>query len=252
MNIVLIGAGNVATILGKKLHQVGHTIVQVWSRKIEAANTLAVDLNAVSINNINDIAQHADVYIIAIADAAIIQMATQIKVNNAIVVHTAGAISKYALQQASANYGVLYPLQSLNKINANLDIPIPLLIDANNEKNIQIIQTLANSISTDVTTVNDEDRLHLHLAAVIVNNFTNHLYALANNYCIKYGIDFKKLQPLIEETANKLRYHAPENVQTGPAIRHDSATMTKHLQLLAGDEKLKFIYLKLSESILEM
>ena len=252
MNIVMIGAGNVATILGRKLQLAGHTIVQIWSRQIENAVILAKLVQASPTHLLTDITPDADVYIIAVADTAIASIATQLKINDKLVVHTAGAVSKYALQHVSENYGVLYPLQSLHKTNANIDITIPFLIDANHQDALKTIETLAKSVGTHVTIANEEDRLHLHVAAVFVNNFTNHLYALANNYCNKYHVDFTILQPLIEETALKIRHNTPQNVQTGPAIRNDSATMTKHLQILATDEKLKFIYLKLSESILAM
>ena len=252
MDIVIVGAGNVATILSKKLLEAGHTIVQVWSRQIEHATTLAKQVKAIPICILDEITLNANIYIIAVADNAIECIAAQLKIKNIIVVHTAGAISKYALQHVSEHYGVLYPLQSLHKTNAGINITIPFLIDASNHATLHTIEVLAKSISPNVSVATDEARLHLHVAAVIVNNFTNHLYALANNYCIKYGVDFTILQPLIEETAMKLRNNTPQHVQTGPAIRHDSATMTKHLQLLANDAKLKFIYLKLSESILEM
>ena len=41
MKIVLIGAGNLATNLGKALLSAGHDIVQVFSRTLESASLLA-------------------------------------------------------------------------------------------------------------------------------------------------------------------------------------------------------------------
>ena len=96
----------------------------------------------------------------------------------------------------------------------------------------------------------DDQRLKLHLAAVIVNNFTNHLYALAADYCDNEQIDFKMLQPLIEETALRLREHLPRDVQTGPAIRKDMITIDKHLRILSEHPALKKIYLQMTDSIM--
>lgn len=41
MKIVLIGAGNLATHLGKALLEAGHDIMQVYSRTMESASRLA-------------------------------------------------------------------------------------------------------------------------------------------------------------------------------------------------------------------
>ncbi|MEJ0101166.1 MAG: DUF2520 domain-containing protein [Bacteroidota bacterium] len=46
----------------------------------------------------------------------------------------------------------------------------------------------------------NDERVKLHVAAIFVSNFTNYLYILAEEYCRREGIDFKLLQPLIEET----------------------------------------------------
>ena len=96
---------------------------------------------------------------------------------------------------------------------------------------------------------NDDDRLKLHVAAVIVSNFTNHLYVLAAEYCIKEGLDFKQLLPLIEETSLRIKTSSPKEAQTGPALRHDKETIQKHLELLKGYPQLKNIYLLMTESI---
>lgn len=109
---------------------------------------------------------------------------------------------------------------------------------------------LAQSISEEkVTEGGDDTRMKLHVAAVIVSNFPNHLYALAEDYCEKEGLDFKQLVPLIEETASRIKDISPKQAQTGPAIRHDKETLQKHIELLKEHPQLKNIYLLLTESI---
>ncbi|MES1226198.1 MAG: NAD(P)-binding domain-containing protein, partial [Bacteroidota bacterium] len=71
MKIVIIGTGNVATILGKKFKDAGHVIVQVAGRNSAAASKLAYELNTVSTNYQSSIDSSADVYIIAVSDSAI-------------------------------------------------------------------------------------------------------------------------------------------------------------------------------------
>ena len=50
MDIVIIGTGNTATILGRKLKAAGHHIVQIYGRDAKAASELAYELDTESTN----------------------------------------------------------------------------------------------------------------------------------------------------------------------------------------------------------
>ena len=114
----------------------------------------------------------------------------------------------------------------------------------------RVASSLANSISPQhVAEAGDNARLKLHIAAVFVNNFTNHLYALAEDYCNKEGIDFKELFPLIEETALRVKEILPLKSQTGPAARNDQETIQKHIALLEFHPQMKKVYEFLTDSI---
>jgi predicted short-subunit dehydrogenase-like oxidoreductase (DUF2520 family) len=128
---------------------------------------------------------------------------------------------------------------------------IPLLIDGNTEETITLIEDFAKTISTNVTKANDEQRLKLHIAAVVVSNFTNHLYKLAEDFCKNEKVDFTLLAPLIKETAERIQHASPADVQTGPAVRNDIFTIEKHLRILSDHPALKYIYIKLTDSIMK-
>jgi hypothetical protein len=146
------------------------------------------------------------------------------------------------------NYGVLYPLQSLRK--EIQEIPeMPLLVDANTQDNLTLIYDFAKTISDNTEIASDVERTKLHVAAIMVNNFTNHLYRLAEDYCRKEGIYFKLLLPLINETVLRLGSFSAFEVQTGPAARNDLRTIEKHLALLERFPDLQKIYKLMSESI---
>ena len=249
MNVAIIGSGNTASVLGRLLKRQQYNIVQIASRNIEHAKLLADELGAkhTDLNGLIDIT--ADFYILSVSDAAIADCLQFLKVHDKPVVHTAGSVSKEILKSVSANYGVLYPLQTLRK--EMMDVPeIPMLIDANNEKTLHLLSDLTHNISKEVHVVDDESRLKIHLAAVVVNNFTNHLYTLAENYCKSEKIEFDLLKPLIKETASRIQHLSPSKVQTGPAIRNDVKTIDRHMNLLNNYPELKALYLKLSNSII--
>lgn len=252
MDIVIIGSGNTAAVLGRKFKEAGHKIIQVVGRNAAAASELAYEWDTESANYMSLLNQNAEVYIIAVADDALEEVARQIKLPGKVVAHTAGAISKEALKNVSSHYGVFYPLQSLRKEISSLP-DTPIFFEGNDKFAITVLEKLARSVSFEKPVVaGADDRLKLHVAAVIVNNFTNYLYALAEKYCQKEGIDFRQLLPLIEETVQRLKTTSPSQSMTGPAIRHDQETIQKHIELLKDHPHLQKIYGKLTQSIQEM
>jgi predicted short-subunit dehydrogenase-like oxidoreductase (DUF2520 family) len=249
MNIVIIGTGNTATILGRKLKKAGHRILQVFGKDASAASKLAYEVATESTNYWSMVRTDADVYLIAVTDDAIPDVVKHLHVPEKVVAHTAGSVKQDVLKKCSPHHGVFYPLQSLRK--EITDLPdIPILVDASDDVAKKILESLAHSIAGEkVTEASDEERLKLHVAAVIVSNFANHLYALAEDYCKKEGLDFKQLIPLIEETAARVKDVSPQKAQTGPALRNDQETIQKHLVLLKGHPQLLKIYRLLTESI---
>ncbi len=248
MNIVIIGSGNVATVLGRKIKAAGHTILQVAGRNTDNAKILADELGC-NYADLTGISKTAALYIVAIADNALHNFHTKISLGNKLVVHTAGSVSKDVLQHVSSAYGVLYPLQSLRMEMPVLPL-IPLCIDANDNTTLTQLKDFAGSITDSVTECTDEERLKLHVGAVVVSNFTNHLYAQAQDFCEKEGVEFNKLQPLIEETAQRMQFVSPKDLQTGPAVRNDVFTLDRHLKALVNHPKLKYLYIKLTDSIM--
>lgn len=248
MKVVIIGTGNVAAVLGRLMRDADHAIVQVFGRTEAYAVHLANQLVCSHTCSWDAIYKQADLYLVAIADKALVELDRHLGLSQQLIVHTAGSVSKNVLKRISTNYGVLYPLQSLRK-----DMPvlteIPLLVDAGNDHAMQQITKVAQGLSTLVSAANDEQRLKLHLAAVVVNNFVNHLYSLTADFCKQENISFNSLLPLITETANRMNWVSPDQVVTGPAIRNDQVTISKHMHLLQAYPLLLEQYKRLTESI---
>ena len=250
MNIVMIGTGNTATVLGRKLRQAGHRIVQVYGRDNKEASALAYELNTESTNYWNVVNRTADLYILAVSDIAVEEVFKELHLTDKTIVHTAASVSKNILKEGAEHYGVFYPLQSLKKESGHLP-EIPIVIDASDNATLEMLDRLGHTISDNVIEANDEARIKLHLAAVMVNNFTNHLYTLIEDYCIKEGLDFSLILALIEETDLLLKEISPSQSQTGPALRRDNSTIEKHKALLDTHPQLSRIYELFTTSILQ-
>lgn len=250
MRVVMLGSGNTAIVLSELITKAGHQIVQVVSRSEENAKKLAVNYSASVAPLDASIFEKADIYIFALNDAALDHLEKIPALKDKFIVHTAGAVSMNVFKNITSAYGVLYPLQSLSKSTETIP-EIPFLVDGNNKETLHRVSEFAKTLSGKVIETNDTERLNYHVAAVFVNNFTNHLYALAELFCEKEKIDFKNLYPLIEETAQRVKTNSPYLTQTGPAIRDDVFTLNRHLQALASKPDLKYVYLKLTESIIK-
>jgi predicted short-subunit dehydrogenase-like oxidoreductase (DUF2520 family) len=249
MKIVLLGSGNVATHLAKALKAKGEDVIQVYSPNLNHAKLLAGAIEADAISDLNEVEQYADLYIISVKDDAIESVAKSLKNVTGLVVHTAGTTDINILSSQVKKAGIFYPLQTFSKDKEVSFENIPLCIEANDENQLTILKKLAAKLSREVYELNGEKRKVLHLAAVFACNFPNHLYALANEILNQNGLDFEMIRPLIAETADKVMSNLPENLQTGPAIRADENTLTKHLSMLADMPELQNIYQTLSNSI---
>lgn len=248
MQVVLIGAGNIATVIGKLIFQKGFSIAQVYSRNIEHATELAQLIKAEAINDLALLKRDADCYMIAVPDNAMISVLQQIRLKDQLVIHTAGSMPKNILQNLSSRYGVLWPMKMIRKDTQSL-ASVQIIVDGNSAETIESIKKLAANLSSTVSVADDDTRQKLHLLATITANFSNHLYHLAAAYCEKEGVDFSLVYPIIQETAMQIQLKHPSTLQAGPAFRADYNTIEKHLSLLQGNEQLLKLYKIFSDSI---
>lgn len=251
MKITIIGAGNVGTHLAKRLFECKHEIIQVFSRNREKAQELAKTVNASPIIELHHLKLNADLYILAVKDDAIEEVARQIPFRDKLVVHTSGAKSSEIFQPYFDHFGVFYPLQTFS-INKEADFEkLPICVYANSKSSIQTLQSLANSICPNIYTIDDEQRATLHVCAVMVNNFTNFMYVMAEDILKQEQLSLDILRPLIEETVLKISKHPAEAMQTGPARRNDLQTIEQHLIFLRHYPDYQKLYQDLSASIVK-
>jgi len=243
--ITIIGSGNVAQHLIRAFAKSELIdIVQVFARKKENVSSLIEYSKIVS--DFEEL-KEADLYIIAVSDKAIADVSKQLPFQNRIVVHTSGAASLDVLDIKNRR-GVFYPLQTFSK-NKEVDFSmVPMCLEAENTFDFRVLEMVSKAISTTVFAINSDQRKALHVAAVFVNNFTNHLYQIGQEICEEHQVPFEVLKPLIQETAEKVNTLSPIDAQTGPAKRHDLTTIEAHLDYLTNENQ-KNIYKILTQSI---
>lgn len=246
---VFIGAGNLATRLSLILKENGFSVVQVYSRTEESARVLGQKLNTIYSTEVEEIVSDADIYFVALKDSAFEKVLPQIDFQNRLVVHCSGSMPLSCLEKYSKNIGVFYPLQTFSRQRKVEFSEIPVFIEASSSENEKNLIQIAEKISSQVSVLNSEKRLRLHISAVFACNFVNYFYTVAGEVLNSKEIPFEVLYPLIAETARKAQEMDPEQAQTGPAVRFDQNVISKHLEALEAFPEFQNLYRLVSESI---
>lgn len=243
ITVVIIGFGNVGQHLFKAFRKSKEVkVLQICSPSLKEGHKGKTQC----ISKLSDVTS-ADVYLFAVSDDLIIKLSHDLPVENKLLVHTSGTVSMEALNGKNRK-GVFYPLQSFSA-DSKIDFKkIPICIEAENPADSTLLEKLAHAISKRVVMMTSDERKRIHLAAVWVNNFSNHMYHLASDYLTEHHLEFDLLKPLILETAKKVQKMSPKEAQTGPAKRNDKNTIKTHLDML-DDPKDQEIYTLLTESI---
>lgn len=251
MQVVLIGAGNLATNLGLALRDAGHEIVSVFSRTMTSAQQLAVLTGGEATDNVDTLPKVADIFIVAVKDAVLASLIPQLTKGREgqLFVHTAGSMPMSLFEDCGVRYGVFYPMQTFSKQHRVSFSEISIFLEAGDAAVLGVLHALAGSISHRVFELDSNRRKYLHLAAVFACNFANHCYALSAEVLEAQGIPFDVMLPLIDETARKVHTLHPLRAQTGPAVRYDENVIKMQSNLLSAHPAMQELYEQLSRSI---
>jgi predicted short-subunit dehydrogenase-like oxidoreductase (DUF2520 family) len=249
----VVGAGNLATNLATAFYRKGFRIAQVYSRTEESAAALAKKVEAEYTTDLDELTTRGQLYIVALKDDVMPGLLSRIAAGkpDALLVHTAGSVPMSVWEGEAERYGVLYPLQTFSKERKVDFSEIPIFVEANSPDDTELLKVIASSLSKRVSVASSEQRKCLHLSAVFISNFTNHMYALAAELLRKYNLPFDVMLPLIDETARKVHDLPPHDAQTGPAVRYDRQVIESHLAMLADIPDLHNLYQLLTQSIHE-
>lgn len=242
MKITLIGSGKLGTHLYKAFATNEKIQLIQWvNRSSKKQKTKeGIPLNKQWNPNLK-----SDLILLAVSDQSISSISKSLP-KESFVVHTSGGISIDALIQKRR--GVFYPIQTFSEGRTVDFLKLPIGIEAENSQDLKNLNELVKSIDASAVEINSEKRQHLHLAAVLVNNFSNHLFFEAAKLCEENQIDFRLLLPLMLETVEKLKSLEPQEAQTGPALRRDQETIDHHLKLIKNSQ-LKELYSLMTSAI---
>ena len=251
--ITVVGSGNLAEALTAAVARLDDVRLTVAARNAVRGTELARRCRA-QFTGIDALPADTELCIIAVSDSAITAVAGSLRLpDTAVVAHTSGATPVDALPERFAGRGALYPFQTFTAGRAVDFAEIPLFIEGSDEAAALALEAFARRLSRRVARADSPTRRRIHLAGVFACNFANHMFTIGNRIVGDAGLDFDVLRPLIAETAAKaLAASDPAAVQTGPAVRGDTESQRRHMDLLAGAAPdLSEIYNLISKNIWE-
>lgn len=249
IKLTIIGSGNVAFHLIEKAKEISEiSLIQVIARNLNALQNLNIEPGILC--DFSGDLKSADVYLIAVSDDSISEVSQKLSIENKLVVHCSGTNSLKRIDKKNRR-GVWYPLQSFSKEKTVDFKTIPICIEAEHQEDEALLKKLAKLYTDKVHIICEAQRQQLHLAAVFANNFSNQMFAIAEELCIQKQIPFEVLSALTAQTFEKIRNNSPKKVQTGPAIRKDHKTIEKHIEALLHQPLTQEIYKLITQSIQE-
>lgn len=249
--VAFAGSGNVTTHLSKALFESNIEILGFYGRNQQAVQSLAkkYDSHFGQLKELNGC--EADLIIVSVPDNAIEEVLHLIPACETLIAHTSGSLSMDTLNKVSHRSGVFYPLQTFSKEKSLNFFQIPIMIEASNNGDLEKLEKLAQKISEKVFRIDSAQRKKIHIAAVFSSNFTNYLFHIAEDLLRREEVPFEVIQPLIEETTQKIKKLSPFDAQTGPAVRRDLDTINSHLDDLKEIPDYQEIYKLLSHHIIK-
>lgn len=248
MTYYLIGSGNMAWFLASRMQSGGHTCVGIWGRNAGATMALAREYNLPLLQSLADIHDGPDACLLAVSDSAIEEVAAGLSFNATVLIHHSGSAAAGILGK-SLLQGIVWPVYSILKKEIPLHRNFPCVWEANTKNARRVVQEVCVAISGIQYEAALGQRQWMHLTAVMGNNFTNYLLGMCADICTQHQLPFNLLQPILQQTLDRINTAHPRDVQTGPARRNDLTTIRTQMDMLQDNPHWQSVYFALTDAI---
>lgn len=217
-SVWIFGGGRLGTSLAAAWRAAGVDVRGVWRRSIDG------ELPAEA---------PADVWIVAVSDPAIPEMATRLSAlpQPSFVLHCAGRFDASVLAPLSCALGSLHPLQSIGDDPGALRGAICAVEGA--PKAVEVARQLAGAFGGRPVVVPSGEKPAYHAAAVVSANFMTTLAAAGIALLEAIGIDAptarRMLTPLWQGTLSRNATLDASEALTGPMARGDLDAIQAHV-----------------------
>lgn len=258
--ITIIGVGGLGHSLAKAFLAASIPIKSIFNRTQEKAKNLALDLKVDTWGSLpSSDSELGDLIFITVSDSAIAKVARQLAdvsedLTHKTIVHCSGNESATILQPLKEKGGYIasfHPLQTFTMHSKPLDYQ-DIYFSLQGDKNaFPQLNEIARKLDAHTLEVTEEQKSHLHAAAVIASNYLNTLLDTAVDTATASGLSQEKakeaLFPLVKTSLKNIESQSFEKALTGPIKRGDLETVKDHLHLLNDEPELLAIYKTLGQ-----
>lgn len=253
--ITIIGLGALGSTLTKALAANGVQIKSVFSRTPQRVQEIsrAYDIDIAS-SFPDEATQLGDLVFLTVTDAAIAETADKLAVldgdlRDKIFVHCSGnesAVLLDKLKEKGARTASMHPLQTFNVYSDPTDFNNIYFSLQGEAAAFSTLGEIAKLLGANTFIVNEQQKSHLHVAAVMASNYLITLLEASTETGSLSGLDEEQLRkvlaPLIQTTFMNLKSTSFEEAISGPIVRGDVETVNKHLKLLNDQKELRTFY----------
>jgi predicted short-subunit dehydrogenase-like oxidoreductase (DUF2520 family) len=261
VTIAIIGAGSLGTALAISLRASGYRVTEILSRAQRAsrersralAHTVGARAGVVG----NDECT-ADVIWLCVPDREIRNYAKLLapsgQWSGRVVLHSSGALTSdelAALRKRGAAVASAHPLMTFVPGESPSLTAVPFAIEGDPAA-MRIARRIARDLGAAPFEIEKASKAAYHAWGAFASPLLVSLLVTAERVAGEAGISRmsarKMMLPILRQTLENYAQHGPAGALSGPIIRGDSATLTKHLKVLRRLPEAKEIYLALSRS----
>ena len=246
--ILIIGTGGLASSFSTALVKCRNYDVYSEGSSLKKTLEFCKKLKTVNFNELEN--KNNLIILLAVPDSQIEICAKKYAKFGKLLVHFSGTTPLEILTKYLNNAAVCWPLESFSKSKKVNLSKVTCAIGCSNDYSYKILFDLINSIKAKSILLNNEERMKLHLTAVMLNNFTYHLFTLIKNWTKNEELDLTLLNGLFKSTISSFNKDDEGKNQTGPAKRNDKEVINQHLELLKDYPELQNIYKVFTKSII--
>ncbi|HEY6626670.1 MAG TPA: DUF2520 domain-containing protein [Ignavibacteriaceae bacterium] len=245
--IVVIGAGKLAYSLSSALVKSGYNVQSIVSRKLNSAKSLAKQFSIPQYSNsLKKIPAEVNVFFLTVPDGEIKKVAdalSGIKKNfvGSLCIHFSGVENISALKAlakkgcATGSLHLIRPFPSKNIVDIKNS---PASIETESMQSKTFLLQLCRKLKLKSHTINSEEKVFHHIAAVHSSNFlVGNLFNAFSLISSKSKYPQSILKKTTQSALDNVFKLSPAKALSGPIDRGDVYTIKKHIETL--DSKIR-------------
>ena len=260
----VIGAGRVGKVMAYFFSKyLGMEVVGIYNQSLASGRLAAKEIGqGTAVSSLSRL-EPADIYLIAVPDDKIEQIALELKANqllkSALVLHFSANLSTKALNVLDCHLASVHPMQSFSDFQVSIASfnRTYCAIETPEKAIYKELEAMFALLGAKPFPIKADAKVLYHAAAVIAANYTVTLAHVAKTCLFEAGIDddeaFDMMMLLMQSVLTNLKTEKDcKAVLTGPIARGDVNTIEQHLDALQKFPQIKALYQALGSMSLEL